>query len=122
MADTEKSLSKQEKFGCRHYNSENGCIHPKTSEIKTFLISINAIGKDFVDTNKWTPEEWQQYCDAMSKLPNGTDRCNLPTGRVTCDWINIPGLNPNCDDWDCQGRRTYQEVKNNNPDSLIRIR
>jgi hypothetical protein len=122
MAGAGKELTKQEKYRCRYYGGKTGCFHLKTESIKIFLRSINAIGKTFVDSNKWSSEEWQQYHEAMSKLPNGTDGCNLPTGIVACDWDFIPGSNPLCDDWDCPGRRTHEESKAKNPHDLIIIR
>ena len=114
-------------FVCSHWDEKRRtCTFNKRAAME-FLNSVGAVVKDgekrpSVDPSaEWSQEDWQRYNSMMATLATGIGGLNLPTGKISCG-EGDQGINPFCEQWDCEGKAKYEELKAANPSSLIIIR
>ncbi len=123
-----KEKSEIDKFVCSHFDSKRGtCVYNKKNAME-FLNSVGAVVKGSLDKRdsvdpwkEWSAEDWERYNETMSTLASGADGLNLPTGKIWCGGDN-DGINPFCDQWNCEGRTIYEKKQKDNPDSFLIIR
>ena len=111
---------------CSHWDAQAfTCTYNKKLAME-FLNSVGAIvqnepTRDSVDPNKeWSSEDWNRYSDMMAKLASEAN-LNLPTGKIGCGEYD-QGVNQFCNQWDCEGRKVFENVKKENPNSFVYIK